>query len=68
VTKALSIALLIGGVITILYGIDASQSLGSHVSRIFTGTPTGKALWLMIGGAVAALIGLFGSSGDSRGR
>lgn len=66
--KNISIALLIGGVTAVIYGIDASQSLSSHVSRLFTGSPTGKALWLMIGGAIAALIGLFGSSRDSRDR
>ena len=55
--KILSLALLIGGVVLIIYGISASDSIGSDVSRFFTGSPTDKTIWLMIGGVVAVAIG-----------
>jgi hypothetical protein len=55
---AVSLALLIGGVTLMIYGINATNSFGSEVSRFFTGSPTDKAVWLLIGGAVAAVIGL----------
>jgi hypothetical protein len=29
------------------------------VSRFFSGNPTDKAIWLLIGGAAAVIIGLF---------
>jgi len=57
--KALGIALLAGGILLTIFGISASDSLGSDISRFFTGNPTDKALWLLIGGIVAAVLGFF---------
>jgi hypothetical protein len=34
--------------------------LSSDVSRVFTGAPTNKAIFMLVGGAVAAVIGLIG--------
>jgi hypothetical protein len=58
--RPLSIALLIVGCILVIYGISAATSTSSDVSRFFTGTPTDRAVWLLIGGAVAAILGLGG--------
>jgi hypothetical protein len=58
--KILSLALLAGGVALIIYGINASHSLGSDFSRLFTGSPTDKSIWLLIVGGVAALVGAGG--------
>jgi hypothetical protein len=58
--KLLSIVLLIGGIILIIYGINSSHSLGSDFSRLFTGSPTDKSVWLLIGGIVAAAVGASG--------
>ena len=58
--KPLSIALLIVGCVLIVYGINASQSVSSDVSRFFTGNPTDKTIWLLIGGVVAAILGIGG--------
>jgi hypothetical protein len=58
--KILSIALLAGGIALIIYGINASNSLGSDFSRFFTGSPTDKTIWLLIGGIVATAVGAGG--------
>lgn len=58
--KAISLVLLVGGIVLIIYGISASDSLSSSFSRFFTGSPTDKTMWLLIGGIVAAAVGLFG--------
>lgn len=58
--KALSIGLLAVGIILVVFGINATNSFGSDVSRFFTGSPTDKAIWLLIGGVLAAVIGLIG--------
>ncbi len=58
--KALSLALLAGGIVLIIYGLNASDSISSSFSRFFTGSPTDKAMWFMIGGTVAAALGLVG--------
>ena len=58
--KPISLALLIGGIILIIYGISASDSIGSSFSRFFTGNPTDKTMWLLIGGIVATGLGAGG--------
>lgn len=64
--KPISLALLIGGIVLIIYGVSASESFGSDVSRFFTGSPTDKTIWLFIGGLVAAGIGATGLSRGSK--
>jgi hypothetical protein len=64
--KLLPLALLIGGIILIIYGVSASNSVGSGFSRMFSGAPTDKTIWLLVGGATAAIIGLVGVLRGSR--
>lgn len=63
--RTLSIILLVLGIALIAFGVSAAESLGSEISRFFTGTPTDKSVWLLIGGAVATVAGL---TGLARGR
>jgi hypothetical protein len=58
--KVLSLALLAGGIVLIVYGVSASNSIGSDFSRLFTGSPTDKSIWLLISGVVLAAIGAGG--------
>jgi hypothetical protein len=58
--KVLFIALLAGGIILTAFGINATNSFGSDVSRFFTGSPTDKAVWMLIGGVVMGVAGLAG--------
>jgi uncharacterized membrane protein YqhA len=46
------------GVLLLVYGLDASESLYSKLTRLFTGAPTDKSLWLLIGGVLALGVGL----------
>jgi len=64
--KIISLALLVGGVALIIFGIQATDSFSSDVSRIVTGSPTNKAVWMLIGGIVAAIIGLVGTLRGSK--
>ena len=64
--KTLSLALLVGGIVLIVYGVSASKSLGSDVSRFFTGSPTDKTMWLLIGGIVASAVGAGGLMSGSK--
>jgi NO-binding membrane sensor protein with MHYT domain len=59
-TKALSIALIVGGVVLLHFGGQSFHSLSNDVSRFFTGSPTNKTIWLIAAGAVAMLAGLIG--------
>ena len=64
--KPLSLALLAGGILLIVFGVNASNSFGSDLSRLFTGSPTDKAIWMLVGGAVAAVVGLVGLTRGSK--
>jgi hypothetical protein len=64
--KLVSVGLLVGGVALVVMGISASNSFGSDVSRFFTGSPTDKAMWMLIGGAVAVAVGFFGTMRGSK--
>jgi len=44
--------------VLIIIGINATNSFGSDVSRFFTGSPTDKAIWMLIGGIAASIVGL----------
>jgi hypothetical protein len=59
--RPVSLALLIGGIVLIIYGVSASDSIGSGFSRLFTGAPTDKTIWLLLGGILAAGVGLAGT-------
>ena len=39
------------GVVLLVMGFNASQSLGSDISKFFTGNPTDRSVWFMIGTA-----------------
>ena len=64
--KIVSLALLVGGVVLIIVGINATNSFSSDVSRFFTGSPTDKAIWILIGGIVASVVGLAGTLRGSK--
>jgi hypothetical protein len=58
--KGMSAALLVAGAILLVFGLNAYHSASSDVSRFFTGAPTDKALWLLIGGLAAGIAGFLG--------
>ena len=58
--KGMSAALLVIGVILLAFGFNAYHSASSDVSRFFTGAPTDKALWLLIAGVAAGIVGFLG--------
>ncbi len=58
--KTISLALLAGGVLLLIFGVIAYDSSSSDISRFFTGSATDKAIWLLLGGVVATIIGLGG--------
>ncbi|HTH49375.1 MAG TPA: DUF3185 family protein [Candidatus Limnocylindria bacterium] len=65
--KGFPIALLVVGIILIIWGISAADSFSSDISRAFTGSPTNKSVWLMLGGIVCAVVGFFGVTRSARG-
>ncbi len=58
--KAISLALLIGGIILIIYGVSAADSVGGRFTRFFTGSPMDETIWMLLGGIVATIVGAGG--------
>jgi len=58
--KGISVAMLIAGCVLAAWGVTAFLSFSSDVSRAVTGSPTNRAMWLLLGGIGLAIVGLFG--------
>ena len=52
------IAIVALGVVLLIFGFNESHSFSSDVSRFFTGNPTDRSIWMIIGGAIAVVAGL----------
>ena len=59
-TRVISVALLVVGVVLLYFGGQSFHSLNDNMSRFFTGSPATKTILLIVGGAVASFIGLIG--------
>ena len=64
--KTVFLVILVLGVVLLAFGAIESDSISSDFSRLFTGEPTDKAVWLLIGGAVATIVGLGGMARGSK--
>ena len=56
--KIIGLVLLLVGVVLLYFGYQAYQSVGSEISQALSGTPTDKAMVLLIGGGVTTVVGL----------
>ncbi len=54
----IGLVIVVIGIILLVMGLSAADSLSSKVSRFFTGEVTDRAMLLMIGGALLIIIGL----------
>jgi uncharacterized membrane protein YidH (DUF202 family) len=59
--KPLAIALLIAGVVLLVFGINAQNSIASEAKEAVTGTPTDKSLWFIILGIIGIIVGGIGA-------
>lgn len=55
--KFIGPVLLAVGAALIIFGVQATDSFSSDVSRFFTGSPTDKSMWMLIGGIASAVLG-----------
>ncbi|MBV8628269.1 MAG: DUF3185 family protein [Paraburkholderia sp.] len=59
-TRAISVALIAGGVVLLYFGGQSFHSFSNDVSRVLTGAPTNRTIMLIAGGVIATLAGLTG--------
>jgi len=64
--KILFLVILAVGVVLLVLGFKEADSISSSFSRLFTGEPTDRAIWLLIGGGVATIVGLGGVARGSK--
>ncbi|WP_394171676.1 DUF3185 family protein [Saccharospirillum alexandrii] len=57
--RAIGIALLVLGAGLAFWGFQLSESVGSQVTELITGSETDRVMLLYIGGAVSFAVGLF---------
>jgi Mn2+/Fe2+ NRAMP family transporter len=58
--KTISLVFLVVGIVLLVYGFNASNSVASNVSEAVTGTPTDRSMWLIILGVVGVVVGGIG--------
>ncbi|HCA79650.1 MAG TPA: hypothetical protein DEP53_07950 [Bacteroidetes bacterium] len=58
--RSVALAVLACGILLLILGITAYDSSSSEISRFFTGSPTDKSVWMLVGGTVGIVIGLGG--------
>ena len=58
VQSVVGMALLVVGVVLIIFGMQASASVGSRLSELFSGTPSDRTIWLLLVGVAAAILGV----------
>jgi hypothetical protein len=62
----LSLILLVVGIALLLYGLGSADSIKDSFSRLFTGHPTDRTMWMIVGGCVLTIVGLGGFWRSSR--
>lgn len=55
--RIVGLALVAGGIVLLVFAYNASHSAASDISRVFTGNPTDRTMWLMAGGIVCLVAG-----------
>ncbi|HEX8877735.1 MAG TPA: DUF3185 family protein [Phycisphaerales bacterium] len=63
----IGIILVVVGFVLLAFGIRASTSFASDVSKFFTGNPTDRSMWLIIGGIAAIVAGAGAAAYDWKG-
>lgn len=56
--RIVGIVLLVLGVVLLLFGLNASDSVGDQVREAVTGRFTDKTMWYIIGGIGLAVVGV----------
>ena len=64
--KIYALGFLVLGIVLMMLGYEEAHTLKSGVVHLFTGSPSGKSVWMMIAGVIAAVAGLLGLARSSK--
>jgi len=59
--RSISLAILLIGIVLLIFGLNAGDSIASNAKEAVTGTPTDKSIWLIVGGIAGIVIGGLGT-------
>lgn len=60
VLRAAAFALLAGGIVLLVMGVNGMNAPSSEISQILTGAPTDRAIWMLAGGVAMIVAGFAG--------
>ena len=58
--KAVSLAVLAGGILLLIFGVNACNWSSSDISLFFTGSAADKSTWMSVGGVAVTVLGIIG--------
>ncbi len=64
--RTVALIFLAGGVVLLYFGYREAQTFSSGVLRVVTGSPSNKAVWMMVAGVIAVVAGLLSLARDSK--
>lgn len=56
--RLIGVIVIVIGIGLLIVGLRASDSIASQFSKVFTGTPTDRAVWFTLGGIAAIVAGV----------
>lgn len=56
--RIFGIALLLVGIVLVIVGLNASDSMADQISNTFTGKYTDRTTWYILGGVLLAVVGV----------
>ncbi len=63
---SLALACIVAGVVLLIFGLSSEDSIQNAFSKAFTGRPTDRTVWLIVGGTVCFVAGVFGCYRSTR--
>jgi hypothetical protein len=65
-SKTVSLLFLFGGLALLFFGYNEAHTVRSNVLQVFTGSPSDKAIWMIVAGAIAVVAGVIGLTNSSK--
>ena len=55
-----ALAVTVAGIVLLVIGLGSADSIQNSFSRLFTGHLTDRTMWLVVGGSICVVAGLYG--------
>jgi uncharacterized membrane protein len=59
-STSLAVALLVAGIVLLIFGLNSADAIQSASSGLLSGHPTDTSVWLIVGGCVCVALGVLG--------